>query len=61
LVKTAELQLTEKQARMLMHSLKTAELAYSNDGKYKAAIEVDKLHEYIYRELFTYGQIDEEN
>ena len=55
-----EVELTEKQVDLLMSALKLAEGEYTNLGYFDASKNVGKLHSSLYRQIFTYGQVDSE-
>jgi hypothetical protein len=55
-----EVELTKHQVDLLFPAIKQAELAYSNLGKWKACQELNKLHTELYKQIFTYGQVDKD-
>lgn len=54
-----DLELTEGDIVLLLPALKIAESAYTVQGRYQAAKRAGKLHDSVYRQVFTYGQMVE--
>jgi hypothetical protein len=55
-----EIELTQEQVTLLFASLKQAESAYTQAGAWKACKELNKLHQELHKQIFTYGQVEEE-
>ena len=53
-----EVTLTEKQIELLFPALKTAETAYTTEGKFKACQELTKLYDTLHTQVYTYGQME---
>ena len=54
-----EVELTRKQVDLLMASLPQAQTKFTDDGDFKASTAVSKLREDLYRQIFTYGQMED--
>lgn len=55
-----EVEVTQTEMTLLMSSLKLAEVEFGNRQEWRAATAVSKLHQSLYRQVFTYGQMEEE-
>jgi hypothetical protein len=54
-----EIELTRQQVDLLFPALKAAESAYTEAGQWKACKELDKMYKVLYKQIFTYGQVEE--
>lgn len=55
-----EIELTRDQVDFLFTSLKMAESGFTEAGNYKACKTVSALHASLHKQIFTYGQADED-
>ena len=55
-----EVELTKHQVDMLFPALKQAESAYTQAGEWKACKELTKLYAELHKQIFTYGQVTED-
>lgn len=56
-----ELSLTPKQVDLLFPALKQAESAYTQQGNYKACKGLTELYATLHKQVYTYGQIEEDD
>jgi hypothetical protein len=56
-----EVELTEHQVAILFSAFKQAETLYVQEQKWKASNEVSKLHGELHKQIYTYGQLEEDN
>lgn len=56
-----ELHLTPKQVDLLFPALKQAESAYTNQGNYKVCKGLTELYNTLHTQIYTYGQIGEDD
>lgn len=54
-----EVELTKQQVDLLFPALKQAESAYTQAGEWKACKELTKLYSALHTQIFTYGQVNE--
>lgn len=52
-----EVELTREQVALLFSAMKQAESGYTEAGAWKACKELVKLHDSLYRQIFTFGQV----
>lgn len=55
-----ELELEQKQVDILLSALKVAESAFTDGGHFKGAKLVGALHSELWKQIFTYGQMEAE-
>ena len=55
-----EIELTRQQVGLLFSALKQAESAYTQCGDWKACKELDKMYKELHKQIFTYGQVAED-
>lgn len=53
-----ELELTQQDVRVLLSSIKQAESAYTDIGRYANSKQVSELYAKLYKQVFTYGQYE---
>jgi hypothetical protein len=56
-----EIELTKKQVDLLFPALKQAESAYTTAGNWKACKGLTDLYASLHTQIFTYGQLEENN
>lgn len=56
-----ELELTPKQVDLLFPALKQAESAYTMAGNWKACKGLTDLYDTLHKQVYTYGQLEEDN
>lgn len=54
-----EITLTLKQVELLFPALKQAEAAYTTEGNFKACKALTEMYASLYRQIHTYGQVEE--
>jgi hypothetical protein len=54
-----EVELTKQQVDLLMPALKAAETFYTEQGDFKVCKNLTKIYDSLYRQIFTYGQVEE--
>lgn len=55
-----DVELTRSQVDFLFNALKMAESGFTQAGNYKACKTVSELHASLHKQIFTYGQADED-
>lgn len=55
-----DVSLTHKEVATLLASLKTAEQTFTTLGEYSICKNLTKLYDSIWKQIFTYGQVTEE-
>lgn len=55
-----EITLSHEQFAVLMNALRRAEDSFTRDYIYKGATNVSKLWSEIYKQVHTYGQVEED-
>lgn len=55
-----EFEIPQDRVLLLFAALKQAEIKFTDHYNFQAAKNVSKLHDSLYRQVFTYGQVDEE-
>lgn len=56
-----EIELAQKEVHLLLSGMKLAEVEFGNQQEWKASKAISKLYDTLYRQIFTYGQMKEEN
>lgn len=54
-----EVELTPKQVDLLFPAIKTAESAYTAQGKFKACKALAEIYATLHKQIYTYGQLEE--
>lgn len=55
-----DIEVSQTEIQLLMSSLKIAEVEFGNRQEWQASKAVSKLHQSLHRQVFTYGQMEEE-